>query len=450
MRSALLPLLLLATAPACTAARVQAPEAPVETAAHALPFVVDDAERALAAAKAQGVPLFVDLWAPWCRPCLAMRANVFTDAALARYGRRFVWLELNTELAQNAAFLEEYPFDVLPTLTVLDPRSGKVLVRSPGSATVTQVAALLESGERAYWGPGAGLEAELARADALLGAGHVAEAVDAYARTLQLAPPDWERRGRALESLLSAQGRAGAHEACARTAQSELARLERSPRWAAVAASGLGCALETKDAGLQGALEARVREALAPPLIELVPEDRSALHQSLVRARRTASDAPGVRAAAEAWLGFLEQEAARAPTAEARAALDSHRVSAAVALGAPERAVAALEQSERDLPGDPNTSTRLAGLYHAQGRLADAIAASGRAVTKVQGPRRLRVLRDRATLLEMAGRRAEAIRTLEEALTYAEDLSRVQVPTRTRDALERQLRALRSEPAPEH
>ena len=40
-------------------------------------------------------------------------------------------------------------------------------------------------------------------------------------------------------------------------------------------------------------------------------------------------------------LTFLEQEAARAPTGEARAALDVHRVGAAVLRGAPERAVAA-------------------------------------------------------------------------------------------------------------
>jgi hypothetical protein len=59
------------------------------------------------------------------------------------------------------------------------------------------------------------------------------------------------------------------------------------------------------------------------------------------------------------------------------------------------------------------------------------------------------VFRDRATLLEKAGRRAEAIRTLEEALAYAEDLSRVQVPMRTRTALENELTELRSKPPPE-
>ncbi len=51
---------------ACTASRTSGPEA--SAAAHEgapLPFIEDDYERALAEAKAKGVPLFVDIWAPW-------------------------------------------------------------------------------------------------------------------------------------------------------------------------------------------------------------------------------------------------------------------------------------------------------------------------------------------------------------------------------------------------
>ncbi len=39
---------------------------PVEAASAAmLPFVADDAPRALADAKTRGVPVFVEAWAPW-------------------------------------------------------------------------------------------------------------------------------------------------------------------------------------------------------------------------------------------------------------------------------------------------------------------------------------------------------------------------------------------------
>ena len=38
----------------------------------------DDPEAALRAAHAEGRPLFVDLWAPWCHTCLSMKSFVLT------------------------------------------------------------------------------------------------------------------------------------------------------------------------------------------------------------------------------------------------------------------------------------------------------------------------------------------------------------------------------------
>ena len=49
---------------ACTASRTSAPETAVHEGAP-LPFIQDDYARALSEAKAKGVPLFVDTWAPW-------------------------------------------------------------------------------------------------------------------------------------------------------------------------------------------------------------------------------------------------------------------------------------------------------------------------------------------------------------------------------------------------
>jgi hypothetical protein len=49
---------------ACTASRTSV----LEPAAHEgapLPFIEDDYARALSEAKAKGVPLFADIWAPW-------------------------------------------------------------------------------------------------------------------------------------------------------------------------------------------------------------------------------------------------------------------------------------------------------------------------------------------------------------------------------------------------
>jgi hypothetical protein len=51
---------------ACTASRTSTVSEPSASHARApLPFIEDDYPRALAEAKAKGLPLFVDTWAPW-------------------------------------------------------------------------------------------------------------------------------------------------------------------------------------------------------------------------------------------------------------------------------------------------------------------------------------------------------------------------------------------------
>jgi tetratricopeptide (TPR) repeat protein len=118
---------------------------------------------------------------------------------------------------------------------------------------------------------------------------------------------------------------------------------------------------------------------------------------------------------------------------------DSHRIASAMVLGDLMRVVPALEQSERDLPDDYNPPARLANLYRRLGRLDDALAASTRALAKVQGGRRLRVLSDRADIHLARGERDAAVRTLEDALAYAKTLSEAQASPRQVAALEKKL-----------
>jgi tetratricopeptide (TPR) repeat protein len=372
-----------------------------------------------------------------------MRAFVFTDEALARHAGRFVWLELNTDVPGNALFLEKYPVENWPTLFIIDPREEKALVRFAGSATVPQLERLFEDGERAYRGGAQGPEGLLARGDALYGEGKAAESADVLAQALAEAPADWSRRGRALESLLVAQLGADRHEACARTALAELPRVPPSPSWANAAALGLSCALEMPDEDpdakeLKASLEARAREALSPSIVMPV-DDRSGVYDVLVQARLAAKDEAGAKVLAGQWLTFLEGEAAKAPTPDARSVFDSHRIGAALVLGDLMRVVPAIEQSEKDLPGDYNPPARLANLYRRLGRLDDALAASTRALAKVQGGRRLRVLSDRADIHLARGERDAAVRTLEDALAYAKTLSGAQASPRMVTALENKL-----------
>nr|AYM53800.1 TPR repeat-containing protein [Cystobacter sp.] len=427
----LLPSLLLLGALACTSTRTQQAPNQASDAGHAkspLPFISDDPARALSEAREKGVPLFVDAWASWCPPCLTLKAYVLSDPKLAKHAGRFVWLELDTDLPRNEAFLEKYPLTSLPTLYVIDPRDERVLVRATGDTTLAQLERLLDDGERAFRAEGGGLDARLARADALHGAGQDREAAEAFSRVLAEAPSDWPRRGRALESLLVTLTVSRQLESCARKALEELPRLPRSPSWAAAANRGLTCALmmppeNPATSTLRKELDAKAAEALGPPLIAMSVDDRSTLYEGRIGFRMEEGDEAGARGVAGEWLAFLEAEYARAPTPQARASLGMNLVSAALTLEEPARVLPLLQRTERELPRDEAPSRHLAMLYRAMGRPDDALAAIDRALgNEAEGRVRVSLLSDRANLLAARGDRATAVRALEDALSLARSL----------------------------
>ena len=114
--------------------RVRARREGGDLGATGIHFVSDDFPGALARARAEGKPLFVDAWAPWCHSCVSMKSYVFPDAVLSGVADRFVWLEVDTEKPVNRAFVEQYPTEALPTLMVIDPRSGQAFRRAGWAA----------------------------------------------------------------------------------------------------------------------------------------------------------------------------------------------------------------------------------------------------------------------------------------------------------------------------
>ncbi|HZN02791.1 MAG TPA: tetratricopeptide repeat protein [Candidatus Polarisedimenticolia bacterium] len=362
-----------------------------------------------------------------------MRATVLNDAALAKHAGRFAWLSINTEQSRNAEFVEHLAVGAYPTFLVLDGATGNVALRWAGSLTAPEFERLLDDGERAVAasGGGAPADAALARADRLGAAGKTAEAAAVYTEALRLAPAEWGGRGRALASLLAALQKSGDLEQCAALARRETPPLERGPAFAGASAAGLGCAVDAPEgaawrvAAIQE-LEALVVESLA--LDNVLADDRSSAYGMLVDLHDARGDKAGAKEMAGRWLTFLENQAAAAGSVEARAAFDSHRVGAALALGDPARAVPALLASERDLPDDYNPPARLAILYREQGRFDEALAASRRALDKAYGARKLRIFDTRADIYTKKGDPAAARRTLEEALDYADSLPKSQQP----------------------
>src|SRR5688572_13649024 len=98
-----------------------------------------------------------------------MRAYVFTDKSLASEARRFVWLDLDTEKAQNAAAKSKLSIQALPTFFIVDPNDERVALRWVGGASVSQLKQILDEGRLAVARPGLpegdGAAAALARAD---------------------------------------------------------------------------------------------------------------------------------------------------------------------------------------------------------------------------------------------------------------------------------------------
>lgn len=374
-----------------------------------------------------------------------MRANVFTDASLERYAGRFVWLSIDTENAKNSAFLKAHPISVWPTLLVLNP-DDKVVFRYAGGATTKQIRKLLDDGERAARGTKSKADAALTRADALAAQGKHAEAAKAFDEAIAAAPKDWPRLGRAAESLTFALLQARDSDRCADRAAALYPRVRGTSSAVNVAATGLSCATSLeKDvwnrSELTATLEKATRETLASR-VEMSADDRSGLYETLVDARETAKDEEGARTLREQWAAFLESEAAKAKNPDQRAVYDSHRLEVYLGLNEPEKAIAMLEQSERDLPNDYNPPARLVSAYKAAKRYDDALAASERALKLAYGPRKIGIYRNRASVFVAKGDKESARRTIEEAIRYAESLPAEQQSAAQVAAMRKQLETM--------
>ena len=376
----------------------------VSAAAAAVPFIDDDYPKALAQARARNLPIFLEAWAPWCHSCRSMQAYVYTDAKLKPFADRFVWLAIDTEKPGNAATVAKFPVGAWPSMYVIDPRTETVTFRWTGSATIEQLLRFLEEARA----PAAGksldaavprkrraCRASLAEADRLYGAAAWDKAATAYAAVIARAPAQWAPLPRVADAYLFALQKADRGAECARAARELLPRIAGTPSSGSVAAVGLDCAVGlAADAPERSAaiadLERAARAALDDPALGLADDDRSGLYISLIGAREDAKDEVGKKRLSGEWIALLESAAAKAPTPAARAVFDSHRLSAYLEIGEPQRAIPMLEASERDSTRrlQPAGAARR-GLSRDEGLWPRALAASDRALAKAYGPRRL-------------------------------------------------------------
>jgi tetratricopeptide (TPR) repeat protein len=411
-------------------------------------FVEDDYERALAKAKTEHRLLFVDAWAPWCNTCLSMKAFVFGDPALAPLAPSFVWAEIDTEKPKSQSFLKKFPMKNWPTLWVIDPSAEKPLLKWAGSVTAPELFMLLESAtqELSRATPGtAEAAAAWVRGNHAAAEGRRDDAIAEYQSALAQAPAAWTGRARAVDALAYQLQAAKRNADCVSLGLREWGGLPPGTSRLNVALAALGCAASLPKEAPEGPAIASLAKDAAriatDPKEPVLADDRSSLFEALVDFYRSttneAHDDAKALTIARQWRDFLDGEATRAPTPQARAVFDSHRMQAYAAVGEPEKAIQMLAESERDFPDDYNPPSRLAKVYLGLGRLDEALAAVRRAEAKIYGPRTLRVLSTEADIWLAMKKPKEA----KEALLHAVDLGdKLELPGGYKD-LREQLRA---------
>lgn len=358
----------------------------------------DDYAGALACARAKGVPLVLDLWAPWCHTCLSMQAYVLTDPRLADADRRFVFAALDTDREANAPVVARFPPQAWPTFFVVSSVDESIATRFVGAATVEQFQQFLADGERAARAVDDDAlpahEAAARRGDRGAARKQWAEAAEAYGVALAQAPADWVRGPDVMVSLIAARVRGESWDRCAEVVDTYLGKTGSSASATDFSVHTLACAAAQTDAARTAAL----REAVVQRLAALVDDAAAPLsiddRADAMSVLRNALDALGrkdeARTIATRQRKLLDDAVAHTSDPRETMMYNWPRAEVYAYLGVPLELVAALERNARELPDEYDPPYRLAWLLLQAGKPDDARAWAETAAAKAYGPRKAR------------------------------------------------------------
>ncbi len=393
-----------------------------------LAWIADDYGAALACAKQKKVPLVIDLWAPWCHTCLSMQSTVFQDPSFAKDKDKFVFLALDTDREANAPPLAKLSISAWPTFYVVNSADEKVLARFIGAASVDQFHEFIDAGGRALTGQVAAGDARLLSAERALAVKDYEAADQELTAALKVGPTAWMRRPEVIEDLMLAKYQRKDFAGCLALAEQHLDETGNAANASDFLAGALGCAKEReKDEpdrvkALRERAITRWQALIADPKSPLSVDDRSDAMANLRGALDDLGKKDDAKAVAEKQAALLDEAAAKATSPMAAMTYNWPRCEVYVYLGKPLDLVPALEKSAADLPKEYDPRARLGWIYFKAGKLDDAAKWTDQALAMVYGPRKARVLTQRADIAAAAGDKAGEKRFREQVVQLWESL----------------------------
>jgi thioredoxin-like negative regulator of GroEL len=387
----------------------------------------DDMKGAIACAQQTKRPIVVDLWAPWCHTCLSMQTTVFTDPSFAAERDKFVWAALDTDREQNAAALQTLAISAWPTFYVLAPDQ-KVLSRFVGAASVQQFHAFLAAGVAAQAGGGAAADAHVLGAERALALKDYDGADSELAAALAAAPKDWARRPELLNSIILTKLKKNDLQGCLATAEQHMDETGNAAAASDFLVTAMSCAEQReKDEpdrvkALRERAVTRWKQLIDDAKSPMSVDDRSDAMASLRETLDALGNKDEAHQIAEKQRALLDEAADKAPTPIGAMTYNWPRAEVYVYLGKPLELVPALQKNARDLPDEYDPRARLGWIYFKAGKLADAAQWTDEALKLVYGPRKGRVLTQRADIAAAAGDKATEKKLREDAVKLYESL----------------------------
>jgi len=373
------------------------------------------------------VPLVIDLWAPWCHTCLSMQATVFRDPSFAGDAARFVFVALDTDREANAAPLAKLSISAWPTFYVLGDDEA-VLARFVGAASVAQFHAFLDAGAHALAGGSAGADARLLGADRALAIKDYTTAEEELTAALAAAPADWPRRGDVATSLILTKLKQPDLPGCLAVADAYMDQTGSAAAASDFLVTAMACADQramddpARIKALRERAVKRWQALLADPAAPLSVDDRSDAMASLRETLDALGQHDDARKVAEQQRALLDDAAGKAAGPIAAMTYNWPRAEVYVYLGRPLDLVPALEKSAGDLPGEYDPRARLGWVYWKAGKLELAAQWTDKALAMVYGPRKARLLGQRADIAAALGDRTTERAMREQAVALLQAL----------------------------